>query len=46
MGIAFGIFLVWIGSACLWVAVHGTDAATPWGAYQEVIKGIRRGAGS
>ncbi len=36
MGLAFGILLVWMGAALLWVAFHGTTATTPWGALQEI----------
>ena len=41
MGLALGVLLIWLGAACLWVAVHGTDAATPWEAYVTVLKRIR-----
>lgn len=41
MGLALGILLIWAGAACLWVALHGTDAVTPWGAYSSVIDTIR-----
>lgn len=41
MGFAMGVLFIWLGAACLWVAVHGTEATTPWGAYQEVVKGLR-----
>lgn len=41
MGLALGIICLWLGAACIWVAVHGTDAKTPWQAYQAVAKGIK-----
>lgn len=44
MNLALGIVFLWMGAAWLWVASRGTDAATPWAAYQQVMKGIREGA--
>lgn len=44
MGVAFGILLVWLGIAMLWIAFHGVDADTPWGAYQEIIGRIKETA--
>lgn len=43
MGLALGVVCIWVGAACLWVATHGTTATTPWGAYDQVIKGLRGG---
>lgn len=45
MNLAFGVLFLWLGAACLWVATHGTSAATPWDAYQDVIGAVRQGAG-
>lgn len=39
-----GVLFLWLGAAALWVAMHGTSAATPWDAYREVIDSIREGA--
>lgn len=36
MRLGFGIVLVWLGGALLWVAFHGTTATTPWGAVTEI----------
>lgn len=44
MNLAFGVLFLWLGAACLWLATHGTSAATPWEAYREVIDAIGRGA--
>jgi hypothetical protein len=41
MKLALGVVFIWMGAACLWVASHGTDAATPWQAYQQIIEGMR-----
>lgn len=41
MGLAFGVLFLWLGAACLWVATHGTQASTPWEAFQQIIGGIR-----
>lgn len=43
MGLAMGVLCIWLGAALLWVAAHGTDATTPWGVYDQVIKGLRDG---
>lgn len=41
MNLALGVLFLWLGSACLWVATHGTQADSPWGAFTEVVGGIR-----
>lgn len=41
MNLAFGVLFIWLGAACLWVAFHGTDASTPWAAFQEVAGAVR-----
>lgn len=41
MGLAFAILMIWIGCALLWVAAHGLDATTPWGAYSEIMRAAR-----
>lgn len=43
MNLAFGVMFLWLGAALIWIATHGTDADTPWEAYQSVIKAIRKG---
>lgn len=43
MNLAFGILFIWVGAAMIWIATHGTDASTPWEAYQQIITGIRKG---
>ncbi len=43
MNLAFGILFLWLGAACLWIATHNTDAASPWQAYTEVISAVRKG---
>lgn len=43
MNLAFGILFLWLGAAFIWIAAHGTDAGTPWEAYQQVIKAVRKG---
>lgn len=43
MGLALGVLLIWVGAACLWVAFHGTEAKTPWQAYEQVLGGLRNG---
>lgn len=40
MSFAMAILMIFIGTALLWVATHGTDAATPWGVVQEIIGGL------
>lgn len=46
MNLAFGALFLWLGAACIWVAAHGTEARTPWQAYQQIIGGIRKGVES
>lgn len=41
MNLAFGILFVWIGAAMLFLASHGLQAASPWGAFQTVIGRMR-----
>jgi hypothetical protein len=41
VGLALGVLFVWLGAACLWVATHGTEARTPWQAYEEVLGALR-----
>lgn len=43
MNLAMGIVFLWLGAACLWIASHGTEASTPWGAYKQVIGAVRKG---
>lgn len=43
MNLALAIVFLWVGAACLWLATHDTPAATPWEAYGEIIKAIRKG---
>lgn len=43
MGLALAVLFIWIGCALLWVASHGTQAATPWAAYQQVTGAMRKG---
>lgn len=43
MNLALGVLFLWMGAACLWLASHPTQAATPWQAYRQVIGAIREG---
>lgn len=43
MGLALGVLFLWLGAACLWVATHGTQADTPWKAFQQIIGGLKDG---
>lgn len=43
MNLAFGIVFLWLGAALIWVASHGTDAGSPWEAYQQIIGAVRKG---
>lgn len=40
-----GVLLLWLGAACLWVAFHGTEATTPWAAFQSVTGAINAQVG-
>jgi len=37
MNLAFGVLFLFLGAACLYVASHGLEASTPWGAFQTVL---------
>lgn len=41
MKLAFGIMFLWTGAAMLYLASHGLEATTPWGAYQTILTDIR-----
>ena len=45
MNVALGVLLLWLGGAALWVAFHGTGAATPWGAFTAVTDALNAQAG-
>ena len=40
MNLVLGVLSLWLGSALLYLATHGTGAATPWQAYQQLLRGI------
>lgn len=42
MGLALGVVFIWLGAACLYVATHGTDATSAWGAFTQVIEKMRQ----
>lgn len=37
MNLAFGVLLVWLGSALMYVATHATGAASPWQVYSKLL---------
>lgn len=41
MGLAVAVIFIWLGSALLWVAAHGTQAAKPWQAFTQVTDAMR-----
>lgn len=43
MGFALSVILLWLGCALLWVAAHGTQAASPWAVYTQVTDAMRKG---
>lgn len=43
MNLAFGILFLWLACVFYWVASHGTEARTPWGAYQQVLGAVAKG---
>ncbi len=45
MNLSFGIVLLWLAMAALWIAFHQTDAKTPWEAIQELAGKIGGGGG-
>lgn len=36
MNLAMSIAMLFVGCCLMWVAVHGTEATTPWGVFQEI----------
>lgn len=44
MNLALGIMFLWLGVACIWVSSRGTDADTPWKAYQQIVGAVSKGA--
>jgi membrane protein implicated in regulation of membrane protease activity len=42
VNLALGVLLLWLGSAALWVAFHGTSATNPWDAYVQVTSAINK----
>lgn len=43
MRLALGVLFIWLGAACLWVAMHGTQASTPWAAFGEITGALKGG---
>jgi hypothetical protein len=37
MRLVFAIVFLWMGGACLFLASHGVEARTPWGAFQTIL---------
>jgi hypothetical protein len=40
MSFSMAIMMLFVGCCLIWVAVHGTEATTPWGVFQEITKGL------
>ena len=41
MNLSFGLVLIWVGSAAVWLATRSTQATKPWEAFQEIIGAVR-----
>lgn len=41
MRLAFAIVFLWLGASLLYVASHGLEAVTPWGAFRSVLSKAR-----
>jgi hypothetical protein len=41
MNLAFAVVFLWMGAAMLYLASHGLEASTPWGAFSTVIHKVR-----
>jgi hypothetical protein len=37
---ALGVMFLWSGAACLYLASHGIEATTPWGAWRTLLTQI------
>lgn len=44
MKLALGIVFLWIGAGMLFLASHGLEASTPWGAFQTILSDIDKAA--
>jgi hypothetical protein len=42
MGLALAVTFIWLGCALLWVAMHGTQASTPWAVYSQITDAMRK----
>lgn len=41
MNLAFAVLFLWFGASLLYLASHGLEASTPWGAFQKVLTDVR-----
>lgn len=41
MNLVMGIICLWVGAALLFLASHGLQATSPWGAFQTVLTSVR-----
>jgi hypothetical protein len=44
MGLALATVFFFLAGSCLYLASHGLEASTPWGAYSTVLGKIREAA--
>lgn len=44
MTLVLAIIALWVGSALLWVATHGTQATTPWQVFKQITDAVGKEA--
>lgn len=40
MNLAFAVMFLWMGCACLYLASHGLQASSPWGAFKTILNAV------
>lgn len=45
MKLAFGVMFLWLGASMLYLASHGLEASSPWGAFQTLMSQARGAEG-
>ena len=41
MNLAFAVVFLWFGASLLYLGSRGTEATTPWGAFQTILGKLR-----
>jgi hypothetical protein len=46
MKLAMGTVFLFLAASCIYLATHGLEAASPWGAFQTITSKIQEAEGS